>query len=445
MTASTATACGPTTAPAPTFVLPAQNGERMDRRVGLELDVGLDPRGLRVDDRDAREHVRLVDAVAKRCGRIGELGARVHALGLGGIGGDVGGDTLAILNEMAHGVGQVQLALRVRRVDPVERGPDPVGGEDVDRRVDLVHGELLRRRVTGLDDLPNGALVVADDAAVLAWVGGPEGEDRGGCVLAAVRLEEVAQEPGAERRRVSAEDEQVAVDPVERRARRGQCVTGSPWLGLDGDLDPVERASPSGEVTTTSGSASTARAASTTQSTIRRPSNGWKCFGVAERMRVPRPAASTTAAGFGRLIPRSLLGRQDSNLGSRDQNPLPYRLATPQRDLSLPRDPSGNGRAGKRPHASLSALSARLRKQEHERDDGEERDDDQRERTRGRTRRPARARREPGRPPRSRRPAPTMSELEPVAQREVEDDDGDCDDERDRPRRSHGRRSGALR
>ena len=25
------------------------------------------------------------------------------------------------------------------------------------------------------------------------------------------------------------------------------------------------------------------------------------------------------------------LGRQDSNLGSRDQNPLPYRLATPQR------------------------------------------------------------------------------------------------------------------
>ena len=24
------------------------------------------------------------------------------------------------------------------------------------------------------------------------------------------------------------------------------------------------------------------------------------------------------------------LGRQDSNLGSRDQNPLPYRLATPQ-------------------------------------------------------------------------------------------------------------------
>jgi hypothetical protein len=28
------------------------------------------------------------------------------------------------------------------------------------------------------------------------------------------------------------------------------------------------------------------------------------------------------------------LGRQDSNLGSRDQNPLPYRLATPQFTLA---------------------------------------------------------------------------------------------------------------
>src|SRR6185503_8255193 len=30
-------------------------------------------------------------------------------------------------------------------------------------------------------------------------------------------------------------------------------------------------------------------------------------------------------------VERRLLGRQDSNLGSRDQNPLPYRLATPHR------------------------------------------------------------------------------------------------------------------
>src|SRR5947207_3411900 len=53
-----------------------------------------------------------------------------------------------------------------------------------------------------------------------------------------------------------------------------------------------------GEVTTTSGFAPSARAVSITQSTSRRPSSGWRCFGVSERMRVPRPAAMTTAASL---------------------------------------------------------------------------------------------------------------------------------------------------
>ena len=71
---------------------------------------------------------------------------------------------------------------------------------------------------------------------------------------------------------------------------------------------PVPRASParpprassyasrvSGDATTTSGDAFSGRAVSSTQSTIRRPRSGWRCFGVAERMRVPRPAAMTIA------------------------------------------------------------------------------------------------------------------------------------------------------
>ncbi len=113
--------------------------------VGLDLDVGLDPGRLRVDDGDAGQHVLLVDAVAECSGRFRELGAGVHALGLGRVGSDVGGDTLAILNEIDDGVGEVQLPLAVVRVELLERRPDPVGVEDVDRRVDLVDRELLRR------------------------------------------------------------------------------------------------------------------------------------------------------------------------------------------------------------------------------------------------------------------------------------------------------------
>src|SRR5215216_5954889 len=47
-----------------------------------------------------------------------------------------------------------------------------------------------------------------------------------------------------------------------------------------------------------------AATASSTQSSMRRPSSGWRCFGVSERMRVPRPPAMTRAARFVSLIAR---------------------------------------------------------------------------------------------------------------------------------------------
>ena len=54
----------------------------------------------------------------------------------------------------------------------------------------------------------------------------------------------------------------------------------------------------SGEATTTSRAGSSGRAASTTQSTMRRPRIGCRCFGSAERIRVPSPPAITTAASL---------------------------------------------------------------------------------------------------------------------------------------------------
>ncbi len=46
------------------------------------------------------------------------------------------------------------------------------------------------------------------------------------------------------------------------------------------------------------------------------------------------------------------LGDQDSNLGSRDRNPLPYRLATPQRGMQagkiMGNHPADNPHPGRR-------------------------------------------------------------------------------------------------
>jgi hypothetical protein len=51
----------------------ADHGERMDGDVRLDLDRRLDPRRLRVDDRHAREHVRVVNPAPKARGGVRDV------------------------------------------------------------------------------------------------------------------------------------------------------------------------------------------------------------------------------------------------------------------------------------------------------------------------------------------------------------------------------------
>ena len=105
----------------------ADHRERVHDDVGLDLDAGLDPRRRRVDDRDAGEHVLLVDPVAQRGGGKRELDAGVHALGLERVVGELHGAGLTVGDEQAERVGHVELALRVVRVEPLERRPELLG------------------------------------------------------------------------------------------------------------------------------------------------------------------------------------------------------------------------------------------------------------------------------------------------------------------------------
>jgi hypothetical protein len=109
--------------------------------------------------------------------------------------------------------------LAVRRVELLERGPHSAGIEDVDGRVDLVDRELLGRGVACFDDRLHGPAVVADYPPVLTGIGRAEREDRGGRILATVRLEQLLQELWAQRRRVTREHEEVSADAVQRAAR----------------------------------------------------------------------------------------------------------------------------------------------------------------------------------------------------------------------------------
>jgi hypothetical protein len=200
----------------------AQDGEGMDRRVGLQLDVGIDPGRRRVDDGDARDHVLEVDPVAKgsRCGR--KLGAGVHASRLDRIGRDVSDHALTSADEVADDVGQVELALRVVRLETIEGRPELVGTEDVDGRVALPQLELFRRRVRGLDDGGDGPIGGTNDPSVGTGRRRLEREHGRGCGFSPMRPDQLLEQPGREQRRVAREDEQAAclADGVACRPHR---------------------------------------------------------------------------------------------------------------------------------------------------------------------------------------------------------------------------------
>ncbi len=78
-TTSVSVVSGPTTAPRAIVVRAVQAGVALDHGVGLEDDVGVDPRGGGVDDRDAGAHPARVGAVAQQRAGLGELDAVVDA------------------------------------------------------------------------------------------------------------------------------------------------------------------------------------------------------------------------------------------------------------------------------------------------------------------------------------------------------------------------------
>ena len=207
--------------------------------VRLDLDVSVDPRRGGVDDRDAREHVRGVDAVAQPRGNRRELGARVDAVGLERILRALDRARLPVADEDAERVGDVELALRVVRRQPFERRPELRRVEDVDAGVDLAERELLGRGVARLDDPREPAVRVPHDPAVCRGVGRLEGEDGRGGSGGAMRLDERGDRLRPQRGHVAVEDEDVAVEVAERLARAADGVAGAARLLLHGDVDAV--------------------------------------------------------------------------------------------------------------------------------------------------------------------------------------------------------------
>ena len=143
-------------------------------------------------------------------------------------------------HDTAHGIGEVELALRVGRRELVERRPERLRAEHVDGRVRLADRELLRARVRGLDDGDEVALLVADDAAVAADLVGHEREDGGRRAGGSMGVDERGEELRRQERCVAREDEHLVRVP-DRLARRANGVARPERTLLHRDRQPVER------------------------------------------------------------------------------------------------------------------------------------------------------------------------------------------------------------
>ena len=76
-----------------------------------------------IDDGDAGFEVRGDDLVAEPRAGGSEIGPGVHAFANTGVRRTVHGDEPPVIHEVAHGVGEVELALRVVGVEPARAHP----------------------------------------------------------------------------------------------------------------------------------------------------------------------------------------------------------------------------------------------------------------------------------------------------------------------------------
>ena len=169
-----------------------------------------------------------------------------------------------------------------------------------------------------------------EGAPVRGRVGGLEREHGRGSACGAMRLDERRDRLRRSSRGVAVEDEDVPVEVAERLAGCADGVAGTARLVLHRDLDAVVELARRRRCDDDDPLAPAPRAASSDP--VDHPPPQQRVEVLRRRALHARadPSGHHNCCELVRHVSEKWLGRQDSNLGSRDQNPLPYRLATPQ-------------------------------------------------------------------------------------------------------------------
>ena len=237
-------------------------------------------------------------------------------------------------DEVADGVGQVELALRVVRLEPVERGPERRRrgrrrSRSCTRAARAARASRRRpRRSPRRCRRPRGRSGRRRGRRRARTRGRSRRPASRRCVSTSC-----VEQLGREERRVARRGRAgVSALVAERGARRADRVAGAERLLLDRDL--TSRRTRRGCPARRRRRAAPGRAAGRPRAPSRPSAGRGAGAGAWARpsacaCRARRPSRRLRVSSRSRVGER-WLGRQDSNLGSRDQNPLPYHLATPQ-------------------------------------------------------------------------------------------------------------------
>ena len=229
-----------------------------------------------------------------------ELGAAVDAAQLVGIVDGERLDAPAVGQEDPGQVGEVVLALVVRRADAAQRIEEPVQREGVDPAVELGQRPFGGRRVALLDD-PGEPPVLADDAAEAGRVGQVRREDGGRRAGRLMVRQQPADRLGREHRHVAVEQDDRPGLAGQRRLGLEQGVAGPELRLLDHGPDAREGGErrrgpcrPCGRPRRSTSRARSRLAVRRIRTIIGSPPTAWSTFGSSDFIRVPLPAARIT-------------------------------------------------------------------------------------------------------------------------------------------------------
>src|SRR5690606_2602622 len=165
-------------------------------------DVGVEPRGRRVDHRDPGQLPTAHDAPVQFRAQRGQLYAVVDALGQPRVVHHDRTDPATVGACDAEHIGEVQLALGVVGGQPGQRGGEHVRGERVHPRVDLGDPQLLGVGVLVFHDADHVTRVITHDPAVPGGVVHDGGQYRHGVVPLVMRGQQGRQRVGVQQRNV---------------------------------------------------------------------------------------------------------------------------------------------------------------------------------------------------------------------------------------------------